>query len=119
MDARTPDSRPRTSRGGNSIFVHRGYQPLYLLVMALGHLRMEQHRGFLGGLQDPRVAVGSEGDAVGALDAAVAKRLVALAGSALEAHLAIESETISRQSVTPEGQEGIKAFLEKRKPRFD
>ena len=54
MDARTPDSRPRTSRGGNSIFVHRGYQPLYLLVMALGHLRMEQHRGFLGGLQDRR-----------------------------------------------------------------
>ncbi|MCP5328870.1 MAG: enoyl-CoA hydratase/isomerase family protein [Sinobacteraceae bacterium] len=50
---------------------------------------------------------------------AAVKRLVALAGSALEAHLAIESETISRQSVTPEGQEGIKAFLEKRKPRFD
>ena len=50
---------------------------------------------------------------------AAVKRLVALAGSTLEAHLAIESETISRQSVTPEGQEGIKAFLEKRKPRFD
>lgn len=46
------------------------------------------------------------------------KRLVALAGGALEAHLAIESETIARQSVSAEGREGMQAFLEKRKPTF-
>jgi 2-(1,2-epoxy-1,2-dihydrophenyl)acetyl-CoA isomerase len=46
------------------------------------------------------------------------KRLVALAGGALEAHLAIESETIARQSISAEGQEGMNAFLEKRKPSF-
>ncbi|MFO1455909.1 MAG: enoyl-CoA hydratase/isomerase family protein [Steroidobacteraceae bacterium] len=50
---------------------------------------------------------------------AAVKRLVALAGGALEAHLATEGETIARQSVTAEGQEGIRAFLEKRKPKFD
>ncbi|MCC6170913.1 MAG: enoyl-CoA hydratase/isomerase family protein [Gammaproteobacteria bacterium] len=50
---------------------------------------------------------------------AAVKRLVARAGGALEAHLAVESETIARQSITPEGQEGIKAFLEKRRPKFD
>jgi len=46
------------------------------------------------------------------------KRLVALAGGALEAHLAVESETIALQSMSAEGQEGIQAFLEKRKPKF-
>jgi 2-(1,2-epoxy-1,2-dihydrophenyl)acetyl-CoA isomerase len=46
------------------------------------------------------------------------KRLVALAGGALEAHLAVESETIARQSVSAEGREGMQAFLEKRKPTF-
>ncbi|MCU0760223.1 MAG: enoyl-CoA hydratase/isomerase family protein [Steroidobacteraceae bacterium] len=46
------------------------------------------------------------------------RKLVALAVGDLEAHLAVESDTIARQSVTPEGQEGMKAFLEKRKPRF-
>jgi len=49
---------------------------------------------------------------------AAVKRLVALAGGALEAHLATEGETIARQSVTAEGQEGIRAFLEKRKPKW-
>ena len=46
------------------------------------------------------------------------KRLVALAGGALEAHLAVESETIARQAISAEGQEGMNAFLEKRKPTF-
>lgn len=46
------------------------------------------------------------------------RRLVALAGGALEAHLAIERETIARQAASDEGQEGIRAFVEKRKPRF-
>jgi 2-(1,2-epoxy-1,2-dihydrophenyl)acetyl-CoA isomerase len=46
------------------------------------------------------------------------KRLVALAGGALEAHLAVESETIARQAISAEGQEGMNAFLEKRKPSF-
>jgi 2-(1,2-epoxy-1,2-dihydrophenyl)acetyl-CoA isomerase len=46
------------------------------------------------------------------------KHLVALAGSALEAHLAVESATIARQAASMEGQEGMRAFLEKRKPDF-
>lgn len=47
-----------------------------------------------------------------------AKRLVGAALGALESHMALESETIAAQSVTPEGQEGIRAFLEKRKPQY-
>jgi 2-(1,2-epoxy-1,2-dihydrophenyl)acetyl-CoA isomerase len=50
---------------------------------------------------------------------AAVKRLVAHAGGALEAQLALEGETIARQSASPEGQEGMRAFLEKRKPKFD
>jgi 2-(1,2-epoxy-1,2-dihydrophenyl)acetyl-CoA isomerase len=46
------------------------------------------------------------------------KQLLAGDG-ALESQLARESQTIARQAVTPEGQEGINAFLEKRKPRFE
>ena len=37
---------------------------------------------------------------------------------ALESHLVKESQTIARQAVTTEGQEGITAFLEKRKPSY-
>jgi 2-(1,2-epoxy-1,2-dihydrophenyl)acetyl-CoA isomerase len=47
------------------------------------------------------------------------KRLVAAASGALETQMALESETIARQAITAEGQEGIKAFLEKRKARYD
>lgn len=47
-----------------------------------------------------------------------AKRLVAGASGALEAHLVLESETIAEQAASPEGQEGIKAFLEKRKAQY-
>ncbi len=47
-----------------------------------------------------------------------AKRLVAGASGALEAHLVLESETIAEQAASPEGQEGIKAFLEKRKAEY-
>jgi 2-(1,2-epoxy-1,2-dihydrophenyl)acetyl-CoA isomerase len=47
-----------------------------------------------------------------------AKRLIAEATGALESHLALESQTIARQAATPEGREGIAAFLEKRKPKF-
>ncbi|MFO1426203.1 MAG: enoyl-CoA hydratase-related protein [Steroidobacteraceae bacterium] len=47
------------------------------------------------------------------------KRLVASAMGALEAQLALEGETIAAQSVSAEGQEGIKAFLEKRKARYE
>jgi 2-(1,2-epoxy-1,2-dihydrophenyl)acetyl-CoA isomerase len=47
-----------------------------------------------------------------------AKRLVAGASGALEAHLVLESETIAQQAASPEGQEGIKAFLEKRKAQY-
>jgi 2-(1,2-epoxy-1,2-dihydrophenyl)acetyl-CoA isomerase len=36
----------------------------------------------------------------------------------LDEHLALEARTISRSSVTPQGAEGISAFLEKRPPRY-
>lgn len=49
---------------------------------------------------------------------AAVKRLVARAGGALESHLALEGETIAHQSASAEGQEGMRAFLEKRKPHF-
>jgi enoyl-CoA hydratase/carnithine racemase len=32
--------------------------------------------------------------------------------------MVLESETIASQAVTPDGMEGIRAFLEKRKPNF-
>jgi 2-(1,2-epoxy-1,2-dihydrophenyl)acetyl-CoA isomerase len=47
-----------------------------------------------------------------------AKRLVAGALGALEHQMAVESETIAAQGASPEGREGIGAFLEKRKPAF-
>lgn len=46
------------------------------------------------------------------------KRLLAQSVAGLESQMVLESEGISRAAATPEGQEGIKAFLEKRKPRF-
>jgi 2-(1,2-epoxy-1,2-dihydrophenyl)acetyl-CoA isomerase len=46
------------------------------------------------------------------------KRLIAASLGALETHMVLESETIAGQAVTPEGAEGIRAFLEKRKPAF-
>jgi 2-(1,2-epoxy-1,2-dihydrophenyl)acetyl-CoA isomerase len=46
------------------------------------------------------------------------KRLVRESLEAFESHLAIESETIASQAVTPEAQEGIDAFLKKRIPHF-
>jgi len=45
------------------------------------------------------------------------KQLLAGDG-ALESQLARESQTIALQATTAEGQEGIHAFLEKRKPRY-
>jgi 2-(1,2-epoxy-1,2-dihydrophenyl)acetyl-CoA isomerase len=47
------------------------------------------------------------------------KRLVAAANGGLETQMALESETIAGQVNTAEGREGIKAFLEKRKARYD
>ncbi len=46
------------------------------------------------------------------------KQLLAGSTGALESHLALESQMISRQAVSVEGQEGIRAFLDKRKPSF-
>lgn len=46
------------------------------------------------------------------------KRLVGAALGALETQLALESQTIAAQGVSAEGQEGIRAFLEKRKAQF-
>jgi 2-(1,2-epoxy-1,2-dihydrophenyl)acetyl-CoA isomerase len=46
------------------------------------------------------------------------KRLLAQSLPGLESQMVFESEGISQQAATAEGQEGIAAFLEKRKPRF-
>ena len=46
------------------------------------------------------------------------KRLLAASAGALETHLALEGRTIAGQAATPEGQEGIRAFLDKRKPSY-
>jgi 2-(1,2-epoxy-1,2-dihydrophenyl)acetyl-CoA isomerase len=47
------------------------------------------------------------------------KRLMATSLGALETHMVLESATISARAGTEEGQEGIAAFLEKRKPEFN
>ena len=46
------------------------------------------------------------------------KRLVAHSLGALESHMTLESETIASQAASVDGIEGIRAFLEKRKPDF-
>ena len=46
------------------------------------------------------------------------KRLIAHSIGALESQMVLESVTIARHAVGPEGREGVSAFLEKRKPRF-
>ena len=59
-----------------------------------------------------RLAAGARG-AFGAL-----KRLMAEAQPGFDAQLARESRSIAWRGATPEGREGIAAFLEKRAPRF-
>jgi 2-(1,2-epoxy-1,2-dihydrophenyl)acetyl-CoA isomerase len=46
------------------------------------------------------------------------KRLLADAEPGFEAQLSRESRSIAARGMTPEGREGIAAFLEKRAPRF-
>lgn len=46
------------------------------------------------------------------------KRLIAGSLGALEHQLSLESQTIAAQAASAEGTEGIKAFLEKRKPQY-
>jgi 2-(1,2-epoxy-1,2-dihydrophenyl)acetyl-CoA isomerase len=46
------------------------------------------------------------------------KRLMATSLGALESQMVLESQTISSCAATEEGQEGISAFLSKRKPSF-
>ena len=46
------------------------------------------------------------------------KRLMAVSLGALESQMVFESQTISACAATEEGQEGISAFLSKRKPNF-
>jgi 2-(1,2-epoxy-1,2-dihydrophenyl)acetyl-CoA isomerase len=61
----------------------------------------------------------AEGLAQGACGAfGAAKRLVAHSLGALESQMVLESETIAAHAMSAEGQEGIRAFLEKRKPEF-
>jgi 2-(1,2-epoxy-1,2-dihydrophenyl)acetyl-CoA isomerase len=62
----------------------------------------------------------AEGVAAGPLRAfGRTKRLVASSLGALETQMVLESETIAAQAGSPEGLEGIGAFLEKRKPVFE
>jgi 2-(1,2-epoxy-1,2-dihydrophenyl)acetyl-CoA isomerase len=46
------------------------------------------------------------------------KRLLAASIAGMESQMVLESETIASQAVTAEGNEGINAFLQKRKPDF-
>src|SRR6201996_1309067 len=46
------------------------------------------------------------------------KRLLAASLAGFESQMVLESETIAAQAVTPEGAEGISAFIGKRKPEF-
>jgi 2-(1,2-epoxy-1,2-dihydrophenyl)acetyl-CoA isomerase len=46
------------------------------------------------------------------------KRLVDASDPGLESQMALEGRTIARQSASAEGREGVRAFLEKRKPRY-
>jgi 2-(1,2-epoxy-1,2-dihydrophenyl)acetyl-CoA isomerase len=46
------------------------------------------------------------------------KRLLAHSLGSLESHMTLESETIAAQAASVDGIEGIRAFLEKRKPDF-
>jgi 2-(1,2-epoxy-1,2-dihydrophenyl)acetyl-CoA isomerase len=46
------------------------------------------------------------------------KRLLAASSGALESQLVLESRMIAHQALSAEGQEGIRAFLDKRKPQF-
>src|SRR6516165_5986189 len=46
------------------------------------------------------------------------KRLIAHSLGAFESQMVLESETIARHAIGPEGREGVSAFLDKRKPHF-
>jgi 2-(1,2-epoxy-1,2-dihydrophenyl)acetyl-CoA isomerase len=46
------------------------------------------------------------------------KRLIAHSLGAFESQMVLESETIAAQAAGPEGTEGVRAFLDKRKPQF-
>ena len=59
-----------------------------------------------------RLSLGATG-AIGAL-----KRLLAESEPGLEAQLGRESRSIAARGTSPEGKEGIAAFLEKRAPRY-
>lgn len=47
------------------------------------------------------------------------KRLLSVSRSELEYHLALEARTIVQQAASAEGLEGMRAFLEKRRPAFE
>ena len=49
---------------------------------------------------------------------AMTKRLLSSSLAGLENHLAKESAAIALQGTSPEAEEGIQAFLAKRRPRF-
>jgi 2-(1,2-epoxy-1,2-dihydrophenyl)acetyl-CoA isomerase len=46
------------------------------------------------------------------------KRLIAQSLGAFESQMVLEAETIAGQAASPEGAEGINAFLEKRRPVY-
>jgi len=49
----------------------------------------------------------------------VKKLLLASAGNNLETQMELEGQLVSQCAASPDGREGIKAFVEKRKPEFN
>lgn len=67
----------------------------------------------------PRAQALAERFAAGPTESyAAVKRLVDAADPGLEAQMALEGRTIAAQALHPHGQEGVAAFLGKRKPSF-
>ena len=57
-------------------------------------------------------------DGAGLSNAYVKKLLLAGAGNDLETQLDLEAQLISQCAASPDGREGIQAFVDKRKPKF-
>jgi 2-(1,2-epoxy-1,2-dihydrophenyl)acetyl-CoA isomerase len=67
----------------------------------------------------PRAQALAAGFAAGPTESyAAVKRLMDAADPGLEAQMALEGRTIAAQALHPHGQEGVAAFLGKRKPSF-
>jgi 2-(1,2-epoxy-1,2-dihydrophenyl)acetyl-CoA isomerase len=52
-------------------------------------------------------------------NAGVKKLLLAGAGNDLETQMELEAQLLSRCAASPDGREGIRAFVDKREPKFE